>query len=105
MENNYHELSYLGFSKMAIACYAVLDTHDLALASTLAKEMGISRTHVYQLLKALEMKGFVSSIKTELGPTYYGTELVENALDTLFVYQKQSVLPIIRAQRLRYPPK
>lgn len=98
-------LRHLGFTKLAIACYSSLYRSGPTLASALANDIGKGRTHVYPTLRALEEKGFAVSFKTNLGATYFAAMPIETALDDFFAYQKRRVLPIIRQQRLRYPPK
>ncbi len=95
----------LGFSRLSVACYDSIYKSGPTLASKLADDIGLERTHVYPILKQLEEKGFVRSLKTELGPTYYSAVPVEEALDSYFVYQKRLVLPIIRQQRRHSGPK
>ena len=95
----------LGFSRLSTACYDSLYKSGPTLASKLADDIGLERTHVYPILKQLEEKGFVRSLKTDLGPTYYSAVPIEDALDVFFAYQKRLVLPIIHEQRQHSGPK
>jgi sugar-specific transcriptional regulator TrmB len=68
------------------------------IASELARELNIPASNVYRLLKRLETIGFVTPTKTNLGPTYYFAERLEQAPVNYAHYQRDRLLPLLRAQ-------
>jgi len=84
--SDYSSLAELGFSKLAIACYQDLYESGGSDADQMARRLGKSRTSLYRILKQLEIKGFVESIKTEPYVTYFYAEFLEKALENYSKY-------------------
>ncbi len=95
------QLQRLGFSRLAADSYLSLSKLGPVPVSRLAADTDNHASNLYPALKWLEERGFINRLKTELGPTYVSAVKLEDALDDFFHYQKQQVLPIIRAQRGR----
>lgn len=93
-------LRELRFSKTAIACYESLCEEGPTIVGILAKRLNKQRTGLYRELKQLEQKGFVISLKTDLGPTYFYNVPIEEALERLADYQYQILRPLINKQAL-----
>lgn len=96
----YQLMRELGFSKTAIACYESLCEEGPTIVGLLAKRLHKQRTGLYRELKQLERKGFIISLKTDLGPTYFYNVPVEEALERLADYQYQILRPLINKQAL-----
>jgi sugar-specific transcriptional regulator TrmB len=85
---------------MGISVYEQLYNSSYLTATDLAKQLGCSRSNIYPVLKKLETRGFVTSLKTKLMPTMFFSVRIEHALDQLVIYQRLAMLDIIRQQRL-----
>ena len=99
------QLRLLGMSTLCAECYCYLQENGSTTVNELAANLHRQRTNVYPALNWLEERGFVVSIKTTLGPTYYSAVYIEDALHALGEYQRQLVIGIIRDQRARRPLK
>jgi len=97
----YKKLRLIGLSKLEVACYEALYKIDDTTAANLAKHLSIKPTSVYRILNRLEERGFVSHIKTNLGPTHYYAEPLSRALEKYFAYQERAVAPLLHQQNIR----
>ncbi|WP_456468774.1 TrmB family transcriptional regulator [Archaeoglobus sp.] len=64
MDNVVEALKKLGFREYEARIYATLAVKGEATASEIHKISGVPRTKVYEVLKSLESKGFVETIKS-----------------------------------------
>ncbi|WP_202320520.1 TrmB family transcriptional regulator [Archaeoglobus neptunius] len=64
MRNIIESLKKLGFTEYEARVYAALALRGEATASEIHKTSGVPRTKVYEVLKSLESKGFVETIKS-----------------------------------------
>jgi len=98
---DYHLLQELHLSKGTIACYRSLDEHGSTNVSTLAKRLGKQPAALYRALHQLERKGLVAALKTDEGPTYFYAVPVNEALERLADFQRQTLKPLIISQFMR----
>ena len=75
-------LEELGFSDKEADVYLATTKLDQATASSLAKETGIIRTTVYDILEGLMQKGLISKVK-KAGKTYYYSLSPDKLVDYL----------------------
>lgn len=75
-------LEELGFSDKEADVYLATTKLDQATASSLAKETGIIRTTVYDILEGLMQKGLISKVKKS-GKTYYYSLSPDKLVDYL----------------------
>ncbi len=96
--SNYKVLKQLGLSKTAVACYESLFNNGGTDIVHLAERLCLPKTGLYRILKQLELKGFVASLKTEAQPTYFFAERLDKALRDYARYQRQLVSDLIDEQ-------
>ncbi len=75
-------LEELGFSDKEADVYLAMTKLDQATASSIAKETGIIRTTVYDILEGLMQKGLISKVKKS-GKTYYYSLSPDKLIDYL----------------------
>jgi sugar-specific transcriptional regulator TrmB len=92
------ELAKLGFSKLAIDCYGNLYNNGSATAAELSQRMQKSATNLYRSLQRLSELGFVTSLKTDEGSTYFLAVPVAKALVIYSDYQRHLMLGIISSK-------
>jgi sugar-specific transcriptional regulator TrmB len=97
-KSDYEVLAKLGLGKVSIKCYESLFNNGGASAPRLAQQLKLPRTALYRLLKQLEAKGFVASLKTSPHPVYFFAEPLDKALRTYADYQRGSVEQLINDQ-------
>lgn len=95
----YLVLKRLGLSKAAVTCYESLYEDGAASATQLAGRLALPRTGLYRVLRDLEAKGFVRSIKSTGQPVYFHAEHLETALKNLSAYQNRLALELINEQK------
>ncbi len=101
MKPHYTDLAYLHFSPTMIACYDSLFEVGEAVASTIASRLHLHRSGIYRALITLEAAGFVRSIKTDLGPTYYFALPLNHALAAHHALQRTQLNAVIMQQQAR----
>jgi sugar-specific transcriptional regulator TrmB len=95
---DYEVLAKLGLGKKTIKCYEMLFNNGGASVPQLAEQLKLPRTGLYWLLKQLEAKGFVSSLKTPPHPAYFFAEPLDKALQAYADYQRQLARELIKQQ-------
>ncbi len=88
MNSDYEILRKIDLSKTAVACYESLFKDGGASVPQLAERLRKPRTGLYRVLKQLETKGFVNSLKTEAQPVYFSAVPISKALHNYAEYQK-----------------
>ena len=96
--SEYQTLEGLGLSKTAVACYESLFNNGGTDVVHLAERLGLPKTGLYRILKQLELKGFITSLKTEAQPTYFFAVRLDEALHNYAAYQHRLVSELIDEQ-------
>jgi sugar-specific transcriptional regulator TrmB len=96
--SDYQVLAQIGLSQKAIKCYEALFNNGGCNAPQLAKELNQPRTSLYRILKQLEAKGFVTSLKTEAQPIYFFAQPLDKAMRKYASYQEQLMRELINQQ-------
>lgn len=96
--SEYQVLAQIGLSKKAIECYETIFNNGGLNAPRLAEKLGLPRTGLYRILKQLETKGFVVSLKVPPHPAYFFAEPLNKALEAYALYQKWLLRELVEQQ-------
>jgi sugar-specific transcriptional regulator TrmB len=97
--SNYSVLMKLGLNKTAVSCYEKLFELGGVSVAQLAENLELPRTGLYRVLKQLETKGFLSSVRAASQPTYFFATPLHKALENYAHYQRQAVRDLINEQK------
>lgn len=97
--SDYSVLMKLGLSKTAVACYEELFNQGGTHVLQLAEHLELPRTGLYRVLRELELKGFLTSLRTVSQPTYFFARPLDKALENYTRYQREKVKNLINKQK------
>lgn len=100
-EPDYQELTKIGLTKLAAACYEVLLKQPYSTTQEVSGLLRKPYRSIQRCLNDLQAKGFIRKIYTGYNPSKYDAILLYKALAEYALWQCQQIEQLIQAQKIQ----